>query len=154
MNMEELAEIGREIERHRIAGSDAMEALVAGTMTAEQAETKRKRLMQANQAIKDRLKALILRDYLTTAGQMGRMVKALEACEQEAERDRSADEQNYCQKCGRRFMWRNVGRDHYCCCDTCKTADWAGSNLFSNWRDEDPSDWELNKEILKGYRQA
>jgi len=58
MSINELDQIGRELEKNRTAAFTAMEALVAGTMTAEQAEIQRKELMQANRAIQARLKAL------------------------------------------------------------------------------------------------
>jgi len=33
-------------------------------------------------------------------------------------------------------LWRNVGREHWLCCDRHNCAWPVGSNLFSSWRDE------------------
>ena len=33
-------------------------------------------------------------------------------------------------------IWRNVGREHYLCCDKHNVYWWVGSNLFSNWHHE------------------
>src|SRR5580692_3925072 len=37
---------------------------------------------------------------------------------------------------GAEQLWRNVGRDHYVCCDKHNCYWLVGSNLFSAWRDE------------------
>jgi hypothetical protein len=57
-------------------------------------------------------------------------------------------------ECGRLPVCRNVERNHFMCCDHCKTAWYVGSNLFSAWRDESPKSWRANRQLLEtSYRR-
>ena len=46
----------------------------------------------------------------------------------------------------------NIGRCHYVACDSCRTYIFVGSNLMSNWRQENEDIWQKNFESKKGYR--
>jgi hypothetical protein len=45
----------------------------------------------------------------------------------------------------------NVRSAHFIVCDTHKVAWCIGSNLFSDWRDEDAAVWEANVAKLEHY---
>ncbi|MFC1765393.1 hypothetical protein ACFL6U_25395 [Planctomycetota bacterium] len=45
----------------------------------------------------------------------------------------------------------NIGRDHFVACDNCRSFLHVGSNLMSDWRDEDSSLWQRNRESIEGY---
>ena len=46
----------------------------------------------------------------------------------------------------------NIGRGHYIACDECKSYIFVGSNLMSNWRQEDRDIWQENYDSVKGYK--
>jgi hypothetical protein len=45
----------------------------------------------------------------------------------------------------------NIGRDHFVACDSCRTYMHVGSNLMSNWRQEDETIWRANSNSVEGY---
>jgi hypothetical protein len=45
----------------------------------------------------------------------------------------------------------NIGRDHFVACDNCRTYMYVGSNLMSNWRQEDETIWRANSDSVNGY---
>ena len=45
----------------------------------------------------------------------------------------------------------NIGRGHFVACDECRTYIHVGSNLMSNWRQEDEAVWERNNDSVEGY---
>lgn len=53
-----------------------------------------------------------------------------------------------CPKCNAEPEILNVGRDHFAVCRDHKIYWPIGSNLFSNWRNEEPEVWEENKSFL------
>jgi len=55
--------------------------------------------------------------------------------------------------CGNEGYYFNVNRNHWFCCERCKTRWWAGSNLFSDWRDENEEIWKANIEKYKDYEE-
>jgi len=56
-----------------------------------------------------------------------------------------------CPTCSKSDGYFNISRDHYGFCDIHKTAWYLGSNLFTDWRDEDPSLWQFNRKRLARY---
>ena len=58
---------------------------------------------------------------------------------------------NICPKCGRESLYMNINRDHYFYCEEDRVAWYIGSNIFSDWRDEDPSVWEFNRKRLSRF---
>jgi len=48
----------------------------------------------------------------------------------------------------------NIGRGHFVACDTCRTYIHVGSNLMSNWRQENREVWLRNRDSIRGYRQV
>ena len=56
-----------------------------------------------------------------------------------------------CPHCGANDGYMNVEREHWCVCDKHKTKWRIGSNLFSDWKDEDPAVWTQNEYRLGGY---
>ena len=67
------------------------------------------------------------------------------------------DDENYfghCPNKNHRNFVRNVGPDHWMCCDECKIRWLIGSDLFSGWRDEDESDWESNIHKIANYKDC
>jgi len=47
----------------------------------------------------------------------------------------------------------NIGRLHYEVNHLSKTYFLFGSNVFSNWCNEEPATWEANREVLSKYRE-
>lgn len=47
---------------------------------------------------------------------------------------------------------RNIGRNHWRFCDTCKSTYLYGSNLFSGWREETAADWIRSVIHLERYK--
>jgi hypothetical protein len=45
----------------------------------------------------------------------------------------------------------NIGRGHFVACDRCRRYMFVGSNLVSNWRQEDESIWQRNNDSVEGY---
>jgi len=45
----------------------------------------------------------------------------------------------------------NIGRGHFVACDRCRTYIHVGSNLMSNWRQEDEGVWQRNNDSVEGY---
>jgi len=45
----------------------------------------------------------------------------------------------------------NIGRGHFVACDTCRTYIHVGSNLMSNWRQEDEEVWQRNNDSVEAY---
>ncbi len=56
-----------------------------------------------------------------------------------------------CPHCGETDGYINVGRNHWFVCDRHHTKWWAGSNLFSSWRDETEEQWLRNEYKLENY---
>ncbi len=56
-----------------------------------------------------------------------------------------------CPECGQDDGYMNVRQDHWCVCDEHKTKWWAGSNLFSCWREESEGIWKNNVKKLADY---
>ena len=56
-----------------------------------------------------------------------------------------------CPHCSKTDGYINVGRDHWFVCDQHRTKWWAGSNLFSSWRDETEEEWLRNEYKLENY---
>ena len=50
--------------------------------------------------------------------------------------------------------YMNVERDHWCVCDKHKTKWRIGSNLFSDWKDEDENVWMKNEYRLANYMKV
>lgn len=46
----------------------------------------------------------------------------------------------------------NISRGHYIACDKCRTYIFVGSNLMSNWREENKDIWQANYESVEGYK--
>jgi hypothetical protein len=47
-----------------------------------------------------------------------------------------------CPQCGKNDGYTNIGRGHWFYCSAHNTKWWAGSNLFSTWRDETKEEQE------------
>jgi hypothetical protein len=45
----------------------------------------------------------------------------------------------------------NLHRHHFVACDACRTYTHVGSNLMSNWRQENNGIWEENRRSIEGY---
>lgn len=56
-----------------------------------------------------------------------------------------------CPDCWHTDGYLNVGRHHVFVCHEHRTCWYAGSNLFSSWREQDPADWLGNEATLAGY---
>ena len=56
-----------------------------------------------------------------------------------------------CPECGGTHGFANIGPDHWFTCDDHKTKWWAGSNLFSGWREQDEETWHRNEAKLAAY---
>ena len=48
----------------------------------------------------------------------------------------------------------NIGRSHFVACDTCRSFIHVGSNLMSNWRQENDAVWEENRRSIDGYEEV
>jgi hypothetical protein len=48
----------------------------------------------------------------------------------------------------------NIGRGHYVACDECRTYLFVGSNLMSNWRQENRDVWQRNYDSINGYKEG
>jgi hypothetical protein len=59
-----------------------------------------------------------------------------------------------CPICHREGRCRNIGRDHWFACDLHRLKWLVGSNLFSNWREEDKEQWLENERVLSAYKKA
>ncbi|MFH0899003.1 MAG: hypothetical protein V2A73_00080 [Pseudomonadota bacterium] len=59
-----------------------------------------------------------------------------------------------CPKCGRTDGFLNIGRGHWFMCHTHKTKWFAGSNLFSTWREESEETWVRNSALLANYEEV
>jgi len=68
--------------------------------------------------------------------------------------DRDKNYFGHCGVEGHENFFRNLGRDHWMCCDQCKLKWYIGSNLFSTWFDETEEDWRRNFEIIKEYEEV
>jgi hypothetical protein len=71
-----------------------------------------------------------------------------------ASSDESGDYFGTCPECGKGGHYLNVGRNHWFVCDAHKVKWYAGSNLFSSWKEESEETWKANDELLKGYTLA
>ena len=56
-----------------------------------------------------------------------------------------------CPHCGKNDGYLNVGREHWFVCHQHRATWWAGSNLFSAWRDETEDDWRKNEGRMHDY---
>ena len=52
---------------------------------------------------------------------------------------------------GHRTRLFNIHRDHFVACDECRSFVHVGSNLMSNWRNEDSGIWQSNRKSIEGY---
>ena len=59
-----------------------------------------------------------------------------------------------CPDCSEPGVFRNIGREHYSCCDAHRVFWYVGSNLFSSWRDQTEEQWAANRDLLSGYREV
>jgi hypothetical protein len=59
-----------------------------------------------------------------------------------------------CPECGEPGLCLNVNRDHWFVCRDHRVKWYAGSNLFSAWRDEDPARWVENDAEFCRYRMV
>jgi hypothetical protein len=59
-----------------------------------------------------------------------------------------------CPHCGKNDGCLNYGRDHYFICRKHKVYWYAGSNLFSGWRDENETIWRENASLLETYTEV
>ena len=59
-----------------------------------------------------------------------------------------------CPVCHQVDEFLNIYRDHWFVCHRHRTKWWVGSNLFSTWRNEKPSDWTRNAARLSAYREV
>ena len=59
-----------------------------------------------------------------------------------------------CPYCGQNEGYMNIGRSHWYSCSKHKTKWLIGENLFSSWRDENPSIWKQNAQKLEGYKEV
>ena len=59
-----------------------------------------------------------------------------------------------CPYCGQNEGYMNIGRSHWYRCSKHKTKWLIGENLFSSWRDENPSIWKQNAQKLEGYKEV
>lgn len=59
-----------------------------------------------------------------------------------------------CPHCGANHGFLNVGRAHWIACDTHKTKWCIGSNVFSDWKEENEAIWLQNAEKLAGYSEV
>ncbi len=57
-----------------------------------------------------------------------------------------------CPKCGKTDGCINIGASHWFVCVHHNTAWWAGSNLFSGWRDEPPELHQRNEQKLRSMQ--
>jgi len=55
--------------------------------------------------------------------------------------------------CGKTSGYFNIGRNHWFCCNDCKTRWCIGNNLFSSWRSESEDEWKENIERYKDYKE-
>jgi len=53
---------------------------------------------------------------------------------------------------GHQVRMFNIGRGHFVACDKCKTYIFVGSNLMSNWREENKDIWRKNSDSVKGHK--
>ena len=68
--------------------------------------------------------------------------------------ERGEDDGTYfgaCPVCGKTDGYLNVGRNHWFVCREHKKKWCAGSNLFSDWRDETEEKHEENAKLLESY---
>jgi hypothetical protein len=56
-----------------------------------------------------------------------------------------------CPYCGNNDGLLNIGRAHWVFCETHRARWCVGSNLFSSWREQEPSDWEANAARLADF---
>lgn len=70
------------------------------------------------------------------------------------EADANVQQFGGCPYCGRLDYFFNVGRDHWCTCETHKTKWHIGENIFSSWRNETDADWTRNSYRLCNYRKV
>jgi len=68
--------------------------------------------------------------------------------------DFAESENGNCPECGHAGQILNVGREHYGVCHEHKVSWHIGSNLFSGWQDEKPTEWYENKALLSTYRHV
>ena len=53
---------------------------------------------------------------------------------------------------GHKARMLNISRGHFVACDKCKTYIFVGSNLMSNWQEENKDIWQNNSDSVKGYK--
>ena len=56
-----------------------------------------------------------------------------------------------CVRCGAQCACRNIGREHWGFCDTCRIKWCIGENLFSGWREQSDKVFEENRDFLKNF---
>ena len=56
-------------------------------------------------------------------------------------------------KYGHEIRIFNISRGHYAACDKCRTFIFLGSNLMSNWREENEGIWQLNYKSIKDHKE-
>jgi hypothetical protein len=59
-----------------------------------------------------------------------------------------------CPECGDLTMMRDVGRNHFACCDQHKTYWWVGRNLFSTWHAQTEQQAQAHTRLLDTYREV
>ena len=57
-------------------------------------------------------------------------------------------------KYGHEIRFFNISRGHYAACDKCRTFIFLGSNLMSNWKQENEGIWQLNYKSIKNYKEV
>lgn len=65
--------------------------------------------------------------------------------------DDGADYFGGCPSCGRNNGYLNYHSDHWFVCREHRTRWLAGSNLFSDWREESEDDWRRNRAAIEDY---
>tara|TARA_R110002020_G_scaffold39950_2_gene118166 strand:+ start:4076 stop:4309 length:234 start_codon:yes stop_codon:yes gene_type:complete len=56
-----------------------------------------------------------------------------------------------CPICGKQDGYLNIQRDHWFVCHEHKIRWHVGSNIFSQWREENPDIWQRNKARIVDY---
>lgn len=59
-----------------------------------------------------------------------------------------------CPYCGWTDGCLSIERDHWFFCERHKVKWWAGSNIFSSWRDQNEEIWRQNSEVLSAYKEV
>src|SRR5262245_46327378 len=56
-------------------------------------------------------------------------------------------------ECGRRPLLRNIGSQHFMCCDVCQTYWHEATDSIPGWEQQEKADSERNRELLRWYRR-